>query len=338
MIEQAFPATRMRRLRQAEWNRRLVAETRLAPADLIWPLFIIDGTDESQAIEGMPDVERLTIDRAIKAAKQAWAAGIACIALFPYTPHDKRRADAAEALNPDNLVCRATRAIKDAVPEIGIMCDVALDPYTDHGHDGLLQDGEIVNDATLEVLVKQSLIQAAAGCDIIAPSDMMDGRVAAIRTALEAEGKHNMLIMAYAAKYASSFYAPFRHAIGSANYLASDLAGDKRSYQMDYANSDEALREIGLDLAEGADMVMVKPCLPYLDIIRRAKDTYHAPLFAYQVSGEYAMLAHAIKQNILPQEAVMESLLACKRAGANGILTYFALHAARQLNDMVPNG
>lgn len=334
MIKQAFPATRMRRLRQADWSRRLVAETRLAPADLIWPLFIIDGKDESQAIEGMPDIERLTIDRAIKAAQQAVAAGIACIALFPYTPHDKRRADAGEALNPDNLVCRAIRAIKDSVPELGIMCDVALDPYTDHGHDGLLQNGEIVNDATLEVLVKQSLIQAAAGYDIIAPSDMMDGRIGAIRTALEAEGYHNKLIMAYAAKYASSFYAPFRHAIGSASHLA----GDKRSYQMDYANSDEALREIGLDLAEGADMVMVKPCMPYLDIIRRAKDTYHAPLFAYQVSGEYAMLTHAIKQGILPQEAVMESLLACKRAGANGILTYFALDAARQLNDTTPNG
>lgn len=328
-FQQSFPSLRMRRLRQSTWARRMMQETHLASADLIWPIFITDGTNEKQAISAMPNVYRLSIDLAVKAAKQAVAEGIPCLALFPNTPQEKRDDDGSEALNADNLICRATRAIKDAVPDIGIMCDVALDPYTAHGHDGLVEDGEILNDETVEILVKQSLIQVAAGCDIIAPSDMMDGRIAAIRDELEMSGHSNTLIMAYAAKYASAFYEPFRAAVGS----GAKLKGDKKSYQMNPANTEEALREVALDLNEGADMVMVKPGLPYLDVIQSVKQNFGVPTFAYQVSGEYAMLQAAIDAEMLSAEAaIMETLGAFKRAGADGILTYYALQAARILN------
>lgn len=327
-FEQSFPSTRLRRLRQTAWSRRLFRQTRLSAADFIWPLFIIEGENERQPIAAMAGVERLSIDLAIKAAKEAAAEGIPCLALFPNTPPDKRNDNGTEALNPDNLVCRATKAIKDAVPDIGILTDVALDPYTSHGHDGLLRGDEIANDETIEVLVKQSLNQAAAGCDIIAPSDMMDGRIGAIRTALEKAGHTNMLLMAYAAKYASAFYNPFREAVGS----DAKLKGDKRSYQMDTANSEEALREVAMDISEGADMVMVKPALPYLDIVRCVKDNFSVPVFAYQVSGEYAMLQTAIEAGHLPPETIMESLTSIKRSGTDGMVTYYALHAARLLN------
>lgn len=328
-FQQSFPSLRMRRLRQSTWARRMIQETHLTSADLIWPIFITDGTNEKQAISAMPNVYRLSIDLAVKAAKQAVAEGIPCLALFPNTPQEKRDDDGSEALNADNLICRATRAIKDAVPDIGIMCDVALDPYTAHGHDGLVEDGEILNDETVEILVKQSLIQVAAGCDIIAPSDMMDGRIAAIRDELEMSGHSNTLIMAYAAKYASAFYEPFRAAVGS----GAKLKGDKKSYQMNPANTEEALREVALDLNEGADMVMVKPGLPYLDVIQSVKQNFGVPTFAYQVSGEYAMLQAAIDAEMLSAEAaIMETLGAFKRAGADGILTYYALQAARILN------
>lgn len=323
-----FPAQRMRRLRQSGWIRDMVQENFLTPADLIWPLFIREGENESEAVDSMPGVERLTIDRAVEAAKQAVAVGIPCLALFPNTPADKRSEDGSEALNPDNLVCRATKAIKDAVPEIGIMCDVALDPYTSHGHDGVMDGDTIMNDESVEILVKQSLVQAEAGCDIIAPSDMMDGRVGAIRQALEGAGNKNTMIMAYSAKYASSFYGPFRDAVGSGNRLK----GDKRTYQMNPGNGHEALREVELDLAEGADMVMVKPGMPYLDVIHRVSSRFGVPVFAYQVSGEYAMTMAAAGHGWLDKDAVMmESLLAFKRAGATGILSYFSLDAARLL-------
>ncbi len=324
-----YPAVRMRRRRQAPWVRRLVRENELTPADLIWPVFVIEGEKERQPVASMPGVERLSIDLLVAAAKQAANLGIPAMALFPNTPPERRSADAAEAFNPDNLVCRAVRAVKQAVPEIGLICDVALDPYTSHGHDGLLRDGKIDNDLTLEALVRQSLNQVAAGCDILAPSDMMDGRIGVIRQALETAGHGDMLIMAYAAKYASAFYGPFRDAVGS----SSTLKGDKKTYQMDPANSDEALYEVALDLAEGADMVMVKPGMPYLDIVRRVKDRFEAPTFVYQVSGEYAMLRGAAERGWLDLEAVMlESLLAFKRAGADGILTYFAVEAAKSLS------
>ncbi|HSC19237.1 MAG TPA: porphobilinogen synthase [Rhizomicrobium sp.] len=323
-----FPAIRMRRLRRHDWTRRLVAESTLSPANLIWPLFVIDGEKRRDPIASMPGIERLSVDQAVAAAEQAAKLEIPVVALFPYTDHALKTSDGREALNDSNLVCRAVRAIKRAVPEIGVLCDVALDPYTSHGHDGLLIDNDVANDETIEVLVKQALIQAEAGCDIIAPSDMMDGRVAAIRQALEANGFRNTLIMAYAAKYASAFYGPFRDAVGSAN----SLTGDKRTYQMDPANSDEALREIALDIAEGADMVMVKPGMPYLDVVRRVKETFGVPTFAYQVSGEYAMLKAAAERGWLDGQRVMlESLIAFKRAGASGILTYFAPEAARAL-------
>ena len=324
-----YPSTRMRRLRQSDWSRRTVAENRLSPADLIWPLFVMDGSNESQPVKTMPGVNRLTIDLAVQAAKDAANEGIPCIALFPNTPDDRRDEEGSESVNPDNLVCRATRAIKDAVPEIGIMCDVALDPYTTHGHDGVMEGDEILNDESVERLVAQSLNQVAAGCDIIAPSDMMDGRIGAIRDELEMSGHTNTLIMAYAAKYASAFFGPFRDAVGS----GARLKGDKRTYQLDPANSDEALREVMLDIQEGADMVMVKPGMPYLDIVRRVKERFSVPTFAYQVSGEYAMLCAAADAGMMDLEAVMlESLLGFKRAGADGILSYFALQAARHLN------
>jgi len=321
----AFPATRLRRLRRHEWTRRLVAETTLSPADFIWPVFVVDGENRREPVPSMPGAERLSIDLAVAAAEKAAHAGIPVIALFPYTDPSLKTPDGREATNDQNLICRAVRAIKRAVPEIGVLCDVALDPYTTHGHDGLLADSYVANDETLEVLVRQALVQAEAGCDIIAPSDMMDGRIGAIRQALEKNGFKNTLIMAYAAKYASAFYGPFREAVGSAKALI----GDKRTYQMDPANGDEALREVALDIAEGADMVMVKPGMPYLDVLRRVKKTFHMPTFAYQVSGEYAMLVAAVERGWLDRErSILESLIAFRRAGANGILTYFAMEAA----------
>jgi porphobilinogen synthase len=321
----SFPNTRMRRLRQSDWSRRLVSENQLAVSDLIWPIFIIEGTNTREEISSMPGVARLSIDLAVAAAQSAFEIGIPVIALFPNTPAEKRTEDGREALNPENLVCRAARAIKAQVPEIGILCDVALDPYTNHGHDGLLIGDTIANDETVDILVKQSLVQVEAGCDIIAPSDMMDGRIGAIRAGLEGAHHTNTLIMAYSAKYASAFYGPFRDAVGSGGLLK----GDKRSYQMDPANSSEALREIKLDLEEGADMVMVKPGMPYLDIISLCRNTFDVPTFAYQVSGEYAMLSAAFEKNYLNREkAIVESLMGFKRAGANGILTYFAMEAA----------
>ena len=328
MMKRQFPATRLRRPRQADWSRRLVAENGLSVNDLIWPLFVIEGDNEKEPVASMPGVERLSIDLAVKAAKDAAALGIPVIALFPNTPAEARSDDGQEALNPDNLICRATRAIKDAAPEIGILCDVALDPYTAHGHDGLLDGETIVNDATVEVLVGQTLNQVNAGCDIIAPSDMMDGRIAAIRNELEKTGHTDTLIMAYSAKYASAFYGPFRDAVGSGDRLK----GDKKTYQMDPANADEALHEIALDLDEGADMVMVKPGMPYLDVVTRCKDRFGVPTFAYQVSGEYAMLAGAVANGWLDRDKViLESLTAFKRAGADGVLTYFAMDAAKLL-------
>ena len=324
----SYPQIRMRRLRRHDWTRRLVAENTLSPADFIWPVFVIDGENKREPIASMPGVERLSVDLVVEAAKEAAALGIPVIALFPQTPVALKTEDGREATNADNLVCRAVRAIKAAVPQIGVLCDVALDPYTSHGHDGVLKDDDVHNDATIEILVQQSLVQVAAGCDIIAPSDMMDGRIGAIRTALEKNGHHNTLLMAYAAKYASAFYGPFRDAVGSAKALV----GDKRTYQMDPANCDEALREVALDLAEGADMVMVKPGMPSLDIVRQVKDRFGVPTFAYQVSGEYAMLSAAFEKEWLDRDrAILESLTGFKRAGASGILTYFAVEAARLL-------
>ena len=321
-----FPATRMRRLRRTEWARRLVAENTLTPADLIWPIFIVDGTNKREPIASMPGVERLSVDLVPAAAEEAVKLGIPVLALFPYTDPAKKTEDGREALNTDNLVCRATRAVKATKIEIGVLCDVALDPYTSHGHDGLIKDGAILNDESVEVLVAQSLNQVRAGCDIIAPSDMMDGRIGAIRGALEREGHKDTLIMAYAAKYASAFYGPFRDAIGS----SSALKGDKRTYQMNFANGDEALREVALDIAEGADMVMVKPGLPYLDIVRRVKETFGVPTFAYQVSGEYSQIMAAAERGWMDADrAIIETLTGFKRAGADGVLSYFAPRAAR---------
>jgi porphobilinogen synthase len=319
---------RPRRNRKAEWARRLVRENVLTTDDLIWPLFLVDGHDARAPIASMPGVERLSVDQAVRDAERAMQLSIPCLALFPYTEPSLRDEQGTEAVNPDNLVCTAVRAIKKEFPDLGVLCDVALDPFTSHGHDGLIEDGRILNDETVAVLVRQALVQAEAGCDIIAPSDMMDGRVGAIRDGLDREGYLDVQIMAYAAKYASAFYGPFRDAIGSAK----TLTGDKRTYQMDSANSDEALREVELDIAEGADMVMVKPGMPYLDVLRRVKDTFAMPTFAYQVSGEYAMISAAANNGWLDGErAMMESLLAFKRAGADGVLTYFAPQAAEKL-------
>ena len=305
----------------------MLAEHRLHPSDLIWPLFVCEGEGCEEPIASLPGVRRWTVDLLAARAREAADAGIPCVALFPNTPQGLRTDDAGEALNTDNLICRAIRAIKDAVPEIGVLTDVALDPYTAHGHDGLTDvAGNVVNDSTVEILARQALVQAEAGADIVAPSDMMDGRVAAIRAALEREGHHDVAIMAYAAKYASAFYGPFRDAVGSAGRLK----GDKRSYQMDPANGAEALREVALDLAEGADMVMVKPGLPYLDVIARVKDRFGVPTFAYQVSGEYAMIEHAAASGAGDRDAlILETLMSFKRAGATGVLTYHALDAAR---------
>jgi porphobilinogen synthase len=321
-------AVRMRRNRKSEWARRMVCENVLTANDLIWPLFVVAGDQVRAPVDSMPGVERLSVDNAVREAVRAAQLDIPCLALFPYTDPKLRDETGSEALNPENLVCQAIRAIKKEVPEIGILCDVALDPYTSHGHDGLLHGSEIVNDETVEVLVKQALIEAEAGCDIIAPSDMMDGRVGAIRAALDAAGRTDVQIMAYAAKYASAFYGPFRDAVGSAK----TLSGDKRTYQMDPGNTDEALREVELDIAEGADMVMVKPGMPYLDVLRRVKETFGMPTFAYQVSGEYAMIQAAAQNGWLDGErAMLESLTAFKRAGADGVLTYFAPVVAQKL-------
>ena len=326
--EQLDLTVRMRRNRRSEWARRMVRENVLTTDDLIWPLFVMDGTKARTPVQSMPDVERLSVDEVAREAVRAAQLSIPCIALFPYTDPKLRDETGSEALNPDNLVCRAIRAIKKEVPEIGVLCDVALDPFTSHGHDGLLRDGVVLNDETVAVLVNQALVQAEAGCDIIAPSDMMDGRVGAIRKALDAAKFVDVSIMSYAAKYASAFYGPFRDAVGSAK----TLTGDKRTYQMDFGNSDEALREVALDIEEGADMIMVKPGLPYLDIVQRVKEIFGMPTFAYQVSGEYAMIMAAAQNGWLDGDKVMlESLLAFKRAGAAGVLTYFAPMAARML-------
>ena len=320
---------RPRRNRKCDWARRLVRENVLTADDLIWPIFVIDGERRREPVATMPGVERLSVDEAVRAAERAATLKIPAVALFPYTDPELRDARGSEAVNGQNLVCRAVRAIKAAVPQIGILTDVALDPYTSHGHDGLLHDdGRILNDETVAVLVEQSLVQAAAGCDIIAPSDMMDGRVAAIREALDRAGFLDVQIMAYAAKYASAFYGPFRDAVGSGGVLR----GDKKTYQMDPGNGAEAIREVALDLEEGADMVMVKPGMPYLDVIRRVKDTFEVPTFAYQVSGEYAMIQAAAQNGWLDGErAMVESLVAFKRAGADGVLTYFAPAVAEYL-------
>ncbi|TCP37423.1 porphobilinogen synthase [Sphingomonas sp. BK235] len=325
----AYPALRLRRTRAAGWSRRLHAEHILTPADLIWPMFVTDGEQVEEPIATLPGVSRWSIDLAVARAREAHDLGIPCLALFPNTPRERRSDDGAEALNPDNLICRATRAIKDAVPDIGILTDVALDPYTAHGHDGVIDTaGYVRNDDTVELLVGQSLNQARAGADIIAPSDMMDGRVGAIRAALERDSHVNVQIMAYAAKYASAYYGPFRDAVGTRGLLK----GDKTTYQMDPSNREEALREVSLDLAEGADSVMVKPGLPYLDIVRAVKDAFAVPVFAYQVSGEYAMIEAAVAAGAADRDAmVLETLLAFKRAGCAGVLTYHAVHAARLL-------
>jgi porphobilinogen synthase len=324
-----YPALRLRRTRASAWSRALVAETVLTPADLIWPLFITDGQGVGEPIATLPGVSRWSVDRIAERAREASDLGIPCIALFPNTPANLRSDDAREALNPDNLICRAVKAAKEAAPEVGVLTDVALDPYTSHGHDGVVDAaGYVLNDETSAILAEQALVQAKAGADIIAPSDMMDGRVGAIRTALEGAGHVNVQIMAYAAKYASAFYGPFRDAVGSRGLLK----GDKKTYQMDPANALEALREVALDLAEGADTVMVKPGLPYLDIVRRVKERFEVPVFAYQVSGEYAMIEAAVAAGAGERDAlVLETLMAFKRAGCSGVLSYHAPLAARLL-------
>ncbi len=325
-----FPRTRMRRLRASAFSRALVRETTLTPADLIFPVFVLEGSGQREAIASMPGIERLSIDLLAQQARELQQLGVPAVALFPVVDAARKSLLAEESYNADGLVQRAVKCLKDAVPELGVITDVALDPYTTHGQDGIIDAaGYVVNDITTEVLVKQALSHAAAGADVVAPSDMMDGRIGAIRAQLEADSFHNTLIMAYSAKYASSYYGPFRDAVGSAGNIK---GGNKYSYQMDPANSDEALHECALDLAEGADMIMVKPGMPYLDIVRRVKDELKAPTFAYQVSGEYAMHMAAFQQGWLQQQPVMlESLLAFKRAGCDGILTYFALEAARAL-------
>jgi len=326
-----FPQSRMRRLRANEFSRRLVRENTLSPADLIFPIFVVDGSDHREAIASMPGIERLSIDLLVKQAKIVQQLGIPAIALFPVIAAEQKTLLAEEAFNPDGLVQRAVRALKDALPELGVITDVALDPFTTHGQDGIIDaSGYVLNDVTTEVLVKQALSHAAAGADVVAPSDMMDGRIGAIRQDLERASFHNTLIMAYSAKYASAYYGPFRDAVGSTSNIK---GGNKFSYQMDPANSNEALHECALDLFEGADMIMVKPGMPYLDIVRRVKDELQAPTFAYQVSGEYAMQVAAFERGWLPREAViLESLMAFKRAGCDGILTYFALEAAQALS------
>lgn len=326
-----FPQIRLRRTRRYPWSRRMVREHQLTTDDLILPTFVIEGKDTTEPVPSMPGVHRLTIDRLVEQALQASELGIPALAIFPVTPTELKTDDGREAVNPDNLMCRSLRAVRDAGLNIGLVADVALDPYTSHGQDGVLRDGDVANDESLEILAQQAVVQAAAGSTVIAPSDMMDGRVGVIRSALDAAGHQSTCIMSYAAKYASAFYGPFRDAVGSSGNLGQ---GDKRTYQMDPANTDEAVREVALDLEEGADMVMVKPGMPYLDVVRRVSATFGVPTFAYQVSGEYAMLCAAAANGWLDQDAVMmESLLAFKRAGADGILTYFAMDAARALAD-----
>ena len=326
----SFPATRMRRNRRWPWLRNMLRETDFSASNLIWPIFVTEGQNQREPISRMPGVDRISIDLAVRGAEQAAELGISSMAIFPVTPPDKKSEDAKHAFDPDNLICRATRAITERLGTgIGIVCDVALDPYTTHGHDGLLVDGYVVNDETTEVLCKQAINQAAAGATVIAPSDMMDGRIGAIRKALDNAGYIDVVIMSYAAKYASAFYGPFRDAVGSASSLGK---GDKKTYQMDPANTDEALREVAMDLQEGADIVMVKPGMPYLDIIRRIHDTFQVPVAAYQVSGEYAMLKFASENGALQErECVLESLLAFRRAGATSVLSYYALQAAQWL-------
>lgn len=327
-----FPATRMRRMRANEFSRRLMRETSLSPADLIWPVFILEGDDAVEPVASMPGVDRMTIDHLLRAAERCQELGVPAIVLFPVVTSDRKTEDAREAWNPEGLAQRAVSALKQRFPELGVITDVALDPFTTHGQDGLIDEtGYVMNDATIDVLVKQAVSHAQAGADVVAPSDMMDGRIGAIRLALETEGFPNQQILAYSAKYASSFYGPFRDAVGSAANLA---GGNKYSYQMDPANSDEALREVELDLQEGADMVMIKPAMPYLDIIHRVKEAFGMPTFAYQVSGEYAMLKAAALNGWLDEEAVaIEALTSIKRAGADGILTYYALRAAQWIKD-----
>jgi len=325
-----YPRTRMRRNRRTPWSRRLVAETRLSVDDLIWPVFVVDGLGHREPVESMPGVDRLSIDLMVDAVGEAAALGIPAVAVFPYVDAGLKTADCAEAVNPENLVCRAVRALKAAHPDVGVICDVALDPFNADGHDGLVRNGVVLNDETVEMLCRQAIVQAEAGCDIAAPSDMMDGRIGAVRDALDSAGFADVQIVSYAAKYASAFYGPFRDAVGS----ASALKGDKKTYQMDPANTDEALREVALDIAEGADMVMVKPGMPYLDIVRRVKDAFGMPTFVYQVSGEYAMLMAAAGNGWLDGDrAVLESLAGFKRAGADAILTYAAVRAARLLHE-----
>jgi porphobilinogen synthase len=324
----AFPRVRLRRNRRHEWSRRLVAETTLTVSDLIWPVFVAAGGPAREPIAAMPGAFRMSVPTLVEEAGRAAALGIPLIAVFPVVPTALKGPEGEEAVNPENIVCRAVTALKRAHPGLGVLCDAALDPFTDHGHDGVLRDGYVANDETVEILCRQAVMQARAGCDIIAPSDMMDGRVGAIRDALDAAGLGHVQIMSYAAKYASAFYGPFRDALNSKGALGKR---DKRTYQMDYANSDEALREVELDLAEGADMVMVKPGLPYLDVLRRVKERFAVPTFAYQVSGEYAMLRGAVERGWLDESVIIESLACFKRAGADGILTYFAVEVAEKL-------
>jgi porphobilinogen synthase len=325
----SFPTTRLRRNRTHAWTRRLVAENRLSTDDLIWPIFIMDGHNQTSEIAAMPGVVRVSVDRLAAHVEPAAKLGIPAIALFPATPPALKDAEGSESSNPDNLICQAARLLKREFPEIGLLGDVALDPYTDHGHDGVIRDGYVANDETLGILCRQALNQARAGIDIISPSDMMDGRIAALRAALDGEGFIHTGLMSYAAKYASAFYGPFRDAVGSSGALR---GGDKKTYQMDPANSDEALREVEMDLLEGADTVMVKPGMPYLDICRRVHDTFQVPTFAYQVSGEYSMIMAAVERGWMDHDkAMLESLLAFKRAGCSGVLTYFAVKAAKLL-------
>jgi porphobilinogen synthase len=331
-LNSRYPSTRMRRMRRDDFSRRLMRESTLTPDDFIYPVFVLEGQNQREAVASMPGVERLSIDLLLQEAKEAYRLGVPAMALFPVTPQEAKSLDAREAYNPDGLAQRAVKTLKDALPDLGVITDVALDPFTTHGQDGLIDDsGYVMNDETVEVLVRQAVSHAEAGADVVAPSDMMDGRIGEVRDALEANGHIHTRILAYSAKYASSFYGPFRDAVGSAANLG---AGNKYTYQMDPANSDEALREVELDLNEGADMVMVKPGMPYLDIVRRVKETFGVPTYAYQVSGEYAMLMAAAQNGWLSEQAVItESLLGFKRAGADGILTYFAKRAAQWLND-----
>lgn len=328
IVKQDFPRTRLRRTRQAPWSREMVREHGLTAADFIWPIFVVEGDGVIEPIAAMPGVNRMSIDMAIEHVKEAAGLGIPCVALFPNIAKELRTEDCAEAWNPDNLVCRATRAIRKAVPEIGVMEDVALDPYSSTGHDGIVRGGVIVNDESVEALVRQAIAQAAAGANVIGPSDMMDGRIGALRDALEAAGHQDVMLLSYAAKFASSYYGPFREAVGA----DATLKGDKKTYQMDFGNTDEAMREVATDLSEGADMVMVKPGLAYLDICRRIKQEFAVPTFAYQVSGEYAMIEAAAANGWIDREKIIfENLMAFKRAGCDGILTYYALEVARTL-------